>query len=337
MSDAKKSKKTGYIDEWLDDEAGTGKKSKRTAAKKVVAPLDVSQANGTVTEVFPKLCHVLSDEDGVIRLCSYRRQQVFINITTGYQERSPVTVGDRVFQRILGATDGIVEGICERKNQVMRQAPGRDKHMIHVMASNVDQLIILSSVGQPDFSPGLIDRFLICAKQADIEPILVINKTDLSDEKVWQQYEDLGVQCFPISVKDEKGVKALIDILRSKASVFCGHSGVGKTSLFNLLTGKEDRIDVISAGSNKGKHTTTGSTLIPLADMSLIDTPGIKEIGLVGLKPEELEQYFPEFSNANCTESTCRHIDEPGCAAVEMLRYPSFKRIWDSLNDLENN
>jgi len=297
-----------------------------------------SEANATVTEVFPKLCRVRMDDDGRILLCPYRRAQVYNREASEVeiQERTPVAVGDRVVAKSFGSRDGVVEAVASRQNQLMRLSPGREGLQVHVLASNVDLLVIVAAARNPDFSPGLIDRFLVGAQIAGIETVICVNKMDLreGDEAPWAIYEKIGVTVIPTSAKGEPGLGAIRDKVHGKLAVFCGHSGVGKTSILRGLLGREvGRIGEISESTGKGKHTTTGAVFLEGADLRVIDTPGIREFGLVGIEVEELRLYFPDFKDVGCPSNECLHEDEEGCRARELPRYSSYRRILTSLRE----
>jgi ribosome biogenesis GTPase / thiamine phosphate phosphatase len=300
--------------------------------------LDPADANGTVAEVFPKLCKVRIDASGATLLCPYRRAQVYNReaAEADIRERTPVAVGDRVKVQVLGSQDGVVEGVSSRRNQLMRLAPGREGLQIHILASNDDLLVIVAAVREPEFSPGLIDRFLVAGQIAGIETVICINKMDLrqQDESPWEIYSKIGIPVVPVSAKGAPGVQALQERIAGKLSVFCGHSGVGKTSLLRVLLGREiGRIGELSQATGKGRHTTTGAVLLEGPGCRVIDTPGIREFGVVGIEPEELRHYFPEFRELGCAVTDCLHEDEPGCVAQELPRYSSYRRVLTSLKE----
>ena len=281
---------------------------------------------GVVSEVFPRFCNVILDSDlgtnsgtnlgGKVSegasstssgnsvsakklLCTYRRAQV-IDKDAEWRERSPVAPGDLVAVKVLGSRDGVIEELFPRRNCIQRRAPGKEGKVVHTIAANIDYVVIVTSLHDPDFSPGLVDRFLIAAERAEITPVLVINKIDLRknpEDRPWQLYTDLGKHCFPISNVTGEGIAEVKDFLRAKTSVFCGHSGVGKTSLLQQLFGVSvGKIGELSKSTGKGKHTTTVSTLVQTEDHTrFIDTPGIKEFGLIDVNPKDLIQYYPEM------------------------------------------
>ena len=313
---------------------------------------------GVVSEVYPKMCNVLIDEplasaqtDGSVHLseqkllCTYRRAKV-INKEAEWLERSPVSPGDWVEVKVLGSKDGVIESILPRKNSIHRRAPGKDGKVLHTIAANVDLVVIVTSLLDPKFSPGLVDRFLIATMKAEITPLLVINKIDLAEEAMtaaagssaraideaanfddhpWKIYEDLGIRCIPISAKNSVGIDDVRAHTQGRTSVFCGHSGVGKTSLLSALFGESmGRVGEVNRFTRKGKHTTTVSTLMVAQDGTrFIDTPGIKEFGLVNITHKEVIEFFPEIYAA-------QQKREP----IEgFARYESYSRIKAALED----
>jgi ribosome biogenesis GTPase len=338
----------GDDEDWLDDEQSLNRQRGRAARpKKPKAPeLAPEQANATVVEVFPNQCRVRFDQPGsdpAQILCSYRRAFVAGAGGENYRERTPVAVGDRVEATRSSPDAGIVEGICVRRNFLARPAPGRDsKNVIHVLAANVDLLVILAAAHQPEFSPGLVDRFLVAAHVAGIPTLLCVSKVDLCapGEKLetapWKVYSELGVEVMLESAKTGEGLESLRERLRSQCVVFCGHSGVGKTSLLRKLAETEiGKIGVVSDFTGKGRHTTTGAIMVPGPQGSRwIDTPGIKEFGLWGVSPEKLADYFPEMRDLECRrERSCLHEKEIDCQARALPRYQSYSRIMASLRE----
>ncbi len=283
--------------------------------------------NGVITEVFPKMANVMLDDDESRKLlCSYRRGQI-VDRDAEWRERSPVAPGDKVQIHAYGTKDGVIEEVFPRVNAISRRAPGREGKLLHTIAANVDYVIIATSLHDPDFSPGLVDRFLIATEAAKITPILVINKMDLSvgDEKPWQLYEDIGVKCIPVSTKNREGLDELRSFIAGKTSVFAGHSGVGKTSMMSALFGESaGKVAEISKSSGKGKHTTTVSKLMSTGDGTrYIDTPGIKEFGLLHVTPKGLIEFFPELWELQKKREPYDHLP----------RYETYLRIKAALED----
>jgi len=250
--------------------------------------------------------------------------------------------GDDVYVEEDGE-DLIVRAVRPRRSKLSRPAVGRTGEQ--VIAANVDRVIIVASVAKPAFNPGLIDRYLVAAQAGGAKPLLVINKMDLGDREPAgvQPYRDLGLEVFNTSCAFDMGLDRLSDALAGHVSVLAGHSGVGKSSIINALE-PAIRIDTqeISESTQKGRHTTTYSKLYTLANgATIIDTPGIKQLGLWGVSPEELDYYFHDIAQqtADCRFRNCTHIHEPHCAVkaalesheISKARYDSYVRIRESL------
>jgi ribosome biogenesis GTPase len=360
----------GDTEDWLDsDQSGRRAESSAGRRKKtgnVAEGLKPEEANATVAEVFPNQSRVRFDGTGHEALCRYRRANVWGHYRAQSEERldeearekllrvrerAPVAVGDRVKAELIGgpqSKDGVIEGVCRRRNRLVRPAPARDETILHVLAANVDVLVIVASVTAPEFTPGLVDRFLIAAATEGIEPILVINKIGLlpaGAPRTWANYEALGYQLIEVCAKTGAGLEKLQPLLQGKTVVFSGKSGVGKTSVLRKMTGMNDlRVGEVSDATGKGRHTTTSALLLPIRSEVLggsaadrwIDTPGIREFGLIGVSLEKLRGFFPEFSGAGCANSDCLHLEEEGCAVKTMSRYESYRRIYQSLASGEN-
>lgn len=328
----------GDDNDWLDSEKdrgshGTGHHARKKKPEK--GYLAIEEANGTVTEVFPNQCKVLIDDEAEPNrefACTYRKAKL---PTADIRERAPVAVGDRVRFEKIGNRDGVIDGVCERRNMLARPAPERAQR--HVLVANIDVLVIVAACREPVFTPGLVDRFLVAAQVQGIEPILCITKMDLFEEadKPWKLYSDIGFTVIETGALDGTGLETLRTTIGDQLTTFCGHSGVGKTSILNALLGKIiGKTKVVSIATGRGQHTTTSAFLIPKTRM--IDTPGIREFGLLGVSPEELRQYFPEFVDLKCEEQDCWHRDEEGCEATGFARYASYRRMLESLIAGEN-
>jgi ribosome biogenesis GTPase len=216
-----------------------------------------------------------------------------------------------------------------------------------VFAANVDVLVVVASAAKPAFKPGLVDRYLIAAEVGGVEAVLCFNKVDLVDAEPpeLQAYRDLGVHVIKTSCETGEGLNELRAALRGKMSIFAGHSGVGKSSLLNALQPDLDlETREISEATKKGKHTTTTARLYQLDDgIRVIDTPGIRALGLWEVSPEEVAYYFPEIAEhgAGCKFRDCTHTHEPKCAvreavetgAISRHRFESFQRIRESLGE----
>lgn len=340
---------SGDGDDWLDDENSRSRKSaggrKKKAPQARAIGLPPEEANAVVAEVFPNQCGVKMDGTGLKPLCSYRRAGVVSKDKSGKEvrERSPVAVGDRVLVLQTGDSTGVIEGICTRKNSLSRPAPGREgTSHAHVLAANVDFLVIVASAAKPEFSSGLVDRFLVAAEAEGIPVVLCVSKIDLMDnpsaQPPWGIYRELGYAIFEVSGKNHLGLEPLLQLILGKTVVFCGHSGVGKTSLLRgLLKADVGRIGEVNEQTGKGRHTTTGAILLGGPEGSQwIDTPGIRAFGLANIPPEKLSQNFPEFRGLQCAQVGCYHLDEEGCLAKTFPRYEAYRRILQSLLAGEN-
>lgn len=325
----------GNDDDYLNSDKergahGTGRFAKKNKPKKDYLP--VEEANGTVVEVFPNQCKVKDAAEKEFA-CTYRKAQL---PTPEIRERAPVAVGDRVKFEPMGSRDGVIDGVCARRNFLARPAP--ESTMRHTIVANVDMLVVVAANRDPDFAPGLVDRFLVAAQAAGIEPLICITKMDLfaeGDPKPWSIYREIGFNVIETGAKDGTGFDEMRAALDGKLATFCGHSGVGKTTFLNALLGYQvGKTREVSLSTGKGMHTTTGAYLIP--GTSLIDTPGIREFGIINVKPEDLRRYFPEFVGLPCAEIDCWHRDEAGCLATGFPRYGSYRRMIESLIAGEN-
>lgn len=264
---------------------------------------------------------------------------------------NPVAVGDsvRLEQDATQVGDWMITTINDRKNYIARVSP-HNRHQQHVVAANLDLAVMIATIAQPATSLGFIDRFLVTAEAYHIPILLVFNKTDLLQEDGEQMlaylqkiYEFAGYTVMPVSATTGAGMDLLKEHLQGKTSLFSGHSGVGKSTLINALVPDLNlRTDVISEYSGKGQHTTTFAELFDLPGGGhIIDTPGVKEFGLVAMEQDELAGYFPEMRRLmqQCKFNNCQHINEPGCAVkraveagqVSPERYESYQSIRESL------
>jgi len=244
---------------------------------------------------------------------------------------NPLSVGDYVEMDIDPSTptEAVIHKIAPRTNYIIRRSSHKTAYG-HLIACNIDQSILIVTLKQPKTSIGFIDRFLISCEAFRIPAVIVFNKSDLYDEELMEEYlylrdvyEPLGYRCLLTSMKQEKGLDELFEILKGKVSLFSGHSGVGKSTLVNKIFPDLDiRTDIISDHSQKGKHTTTFAEMYDLDEHSkIIDTPGIKELGLFEIGHEVLSHYFPEMRNiiGQCKFHNCRHTNEPGCKVKEYV------------------
>ena len=270
----------------------------------------------------------------------------------GLRTTNPIAVGDRV--GVVADEDGdedtgrIVE-LLPRDNYVLRQSPRR-LHEVHILAANVDQAVLVTTVVEPMLKQGLIDRFLLSTEPYDIPTALVFNKADLYDEAALEVYgalaalyRGIGYEVLLISALGGQGADGLRALLGGKTSIISGQSGVGKSSLLNAVEpGLGARVGELSAQSGKGMHTTTFAQMHSLSfGGRLIDTPGIKSLSFNHLQPKDVATNFREFFalSADCRFNNCLHRDEPGCAVkaavdegeVSELRYVNYLTILEEI------
>lgn len=265
---------------------------------------------------------------------------------------NPVAVGDIVKINPQPDNTGIIEDVRERKNKLIRKATHGRKG-IQIIAANVDQVLIVQSLHQPAFKTGFTDRLLVCCEAYEIPAVIVLNKTDLQKgEKDVQKlreteelYSGLGYTFLKTTIHDQSSIARLQHRIKGKMSVMSGPSGTGKTTLMNLMTtGSKHKTGEISRFSNKGKHTTTLARIVELPEQSyIIDTPGIREFGLVGIEPYELSLFFPEMRTLReaCRFYNCTHKHEPSCAVKKAVedgqiapsRYRGYVNILESIED----
>lgn len=270
----------------------------------------------------------------------------------GIRSTSPVAVGD--FVQIVTNAEGtaMITAIDDRKNYIIRKSPNLSKQS-QIIAANLDQAFLLVTIKYPETSTIFIDRFLAGAEAYRIPVVLVFNKTDLLDEEErhYQQmmmnlYETIGYHCVEISADKGQGMEAIDALLAQKVTLLSGNSGVGKSTLINvLIPHAEQRTAEISDAHGTGTHTTTFSEMIALPHGGyVIDTPGIKGFGTFDIEPEELTSYFKEIFafSKDCKFNNCTHTHEPGCAVrtavenhyISESRYQSYLSM---LDDKEEN
>ena len=272
----------------------------------------------------------------------------------GNKQTNPVVVGDRVRYELQPDGTGLITEVADRTNYIVRQSVKLSKQT-HVLAANIDLLCIVASMGNPRTSTGFIDRLLVTAEAYHIPACLLLNKSDLcaSDEEhrmlqavVADLYRRVGYPVYEVSALTGDGVDRVRDLVRGKTVLCSGHSGVGKSALLNALSpGLGLKVGSISEWSRKGMHTTTFTELHPVAELDayLIDTPGIREFGLVDFREEELSHFFPEMRRClhDCRFANCTHRHEPGCAVMAAVergdispeRYQSYLNMLESLSD----
>jgi len=287
-----------------------------------VQRIDVKR--GVVVKSTGKFYRVLS-EDGEEMECTIRGKFR----TQGLRTTSPVSVGDHVEIDLEQGGIGVITRIEERKNYIIRKSVNLSKEA-HIVASNIDQAILLITLKAPDTSFGFADRFLVTAEAYGIPVKMVFNKMDFYDEKTllklqkWIEiYEPIGYPCYKISAETGEGVDAVVELMKDKVTLISGHSGAGKSTLVNRIEpGLDLKTSEVSESHNKGKHTTTFAEMFPLSIGGfIIDTPGIKGFGLVDMQKEKLSHYFPEMFKllSECKFHNCQHLNEPGCAVKKAM------------------
>ena len=262
-----------------------------------------------------------------------------------------LAVGDRVTVERGERDDAwAITTIHPRHSRLSRRAPGGARGE-RIVAANVDQVVVVFAVAKPEPHVRMLDRFLVVAEANDIAARVVLNKVELADaafvDALAAPYERAGYPVHRTSVKQRIGLEALHDTLAGRTSALTGPSGVGKSSLVNaLFPGVDLKTAEISESVNKGRHTTVGAVLLPLTDPRggyVVDTPGLREVGLWGLPPEHLDQCFPEFRPflGECRFQDCRHDTEPNCAVraavesgeVTVDRYESYRKLRNETAD----
>ncbi|HMP92139.1 MAG TPA: ribosome small subunit-dependent GTPase A [Phnomibacter sp.] len=269
----------------------------------------------------------------------------------GITSTNPIAVGDEVVLEPEPGQEEVAQiiDILPRQNYISRQSPSHRKQH-HIVASNLHQSLLVATIKNPRTSTGFIDRFLIAAEAYHVPAVLAVNKADTWSKKeeeifaAWQGiYEPLGYAMLATSAATGQGLPQLKAMLAGKTTLISGHSGVGKSSLLNaLMPGFSLRTKEVSQWSGKGMHTTTFAQMFDLPEGGhVIDTPGMREFGIVHMERAELSHYFPEMRNLihQCQFNNCQHLEEPGCAIKAALeagqinanRYLSYLSIFDSL------
>lgn len=271
----------------------------------------------------------------------------------GITSTNPVAVGDQVVLELESDADqtAMITEILPRKNYITRQAPSHKMHH-HIVGANLDQSLMFATLKDPRTSLGFIDRFLVTCEAYHVPAIIVFNKTDLYRKKeldkfgeLKEVYNDIGYKVFGISVEKQIGLEEVKAELKDKTTLMSGHSGVGKSSFINtLFPSFHLKTQDVSGWSGKGLHTTTFSEMFDLPEGGkVIDTPGLREFGIVDIRKQELSHYFPEMRLLlnECQFNNCLHINEPGCeikravedGRIHAQRYISYWNILDSFDE----
>ena len=288
--------------------------------------------------------YVLKDVEGKWHQARIKGKFKIENISS----TNPIAVGDWVEIEGLDSPESIViNDIHSRQNYITRTSP-HNKHQHHIIAANLDQSLLFTTIREPRTSLGFIDRFLVTAEAYQIPAVLVVNKTDLFRDKElavfehWKNiYTSIGYPVIPVSLQTGEGLSVLKELLQDKTTLISGHSGVGKSTFINhILPEVQLRTTEVSDWSGKGMHTTTFAEMfdLPLGGR-IIDTPGIRELGLFDVEKQELGHYFPEIRSRmqDCQFNNCLHLNEPHCAiknavqenGISADRYVSYLTMLD--------
>lgn len=266
---------------------------------------------------------------------------------------NPIAVGDVIDFELENENEQtvIITKIHDRKNHINRQSP-RIKSQQHIVAANIDQSLLIATIKEPRTSQGFIDRFLVVCEMYHVPAIILFNKIDLYKDKDLAKletlkgvYENIGYKVAGISLKQNQNIDNIKELLKDKITLISGHSGVGKSTFINaIIPHAQIKTQDISGWSGKGQHTTTFAEMFELPfGGKIIDTPGMKEFGLVDIEKQELSGYFPEMKQRlnDCQFNNCLHVNEPGCAVKQAVidgeidedRYVSYYNMLESISE----
>jgi len=265
---------------------------------------------------------------------------------------NPIAVGDYVvYEKTEKEETGVISEVFDRANYVIRQSP-RKKHLLHIIASNIDQTILIVTMRNPGLKQGFIDRYLLMTEPFNIPVYIVFNKGDLYTDDDLEQfqylkeiYEKIGYTVFISSALENKGITQIRDVLKDKTTLLGGQSGVGKSSLLNVIEpGLDQRTGTLSEYTGKGQHTTTFAEMFQLPEGgNIIDTPGLKSLSFNYLDAKDVAHNFKEFFKASsgCKFADCLHRNEPKCAVKEgiesgnisELRYQNYTFILKEIEE----
>ena len=297
-----------------------------------------TELRGTLVEV-QRRTGVVDGDDGELYRCQY-------SPTIDLADFSNFAVGDRVTFIAAGSQqEAMITGIDPRTSKISRPGPMDRASEELILAANVDALVVMASTRKPDFNPRLVDRYLALSEIFGINAIICLNKADLDPvrPRELEYLQGLGYSVISISAKTGQGINELCKAMENKQVVLSGPSGVGKSSLIRaLVPGAFPKVADVRKGEGKGRHTTTTSHLYKIAgNIRIIDTPGIRELGIVGISRRALAEHWRDFVPFlnQCRFRDCIHRGEPGCAiigavtsgALPDFRYQSYLRIQESL------
>lgn len=288
-------------------------------------------------------CRVRFD-DGEERWCSVRGR---VHLRGPKTATTTVAVGDRVVVRPEGRERGSVEEILPRTSVLSRPDPHEVRRQ-HVLAANVDQVVVATAAADPAFSSGFVDRVLAVAEWSRLAAVIVVNKMDLveAEPPECEAYRRMGYRVVLASARRGDGTDALRDMLTGRVSVVTGHSGVGKSSLLNAVEpGLALKVGLVNVVTGRGRQTTSAAVLVPLTlGGGVIDTPGIREFGLFNVPPREVTWLFRDLREIapNCRFGDCLHRGEPGCAmlaavesgTVAAFRFESYLRLLETVGEV---